>query len=245
LLRAGRAIFVTEMDLLPKWFSLNADLKTLLSLWEAHKIAGTANTNRCREIRSICLFALCLEKNTNERFLVGFRDYQRPGVAPTPSNVAELFIDGFAEIEDCDVILSPDYGPDGSPERPIQKYQIVGYRSRTPSTFDLIQFIERKKLSCTTPDDNLSLLINLELDQPLSVNLISVSIFLQRRQPKCPYSHVYLLGKTGGNGESDERIFLCWQLYPTLEEFPKLSLREAKARVFLNSFPVPSCRGTR
>jgi len=47
-------------------------------------------------------FALCLEKNTNERFRVGFRNYQRPGVAPTPSNVAELFIDGFAETEDCE-----------------------------------------------------------------------------------------------------------------------------------------------
>ena len=32
---------------------------------------------------------------------------------------------------------------------------------------------------------------------------------------------------------------------PTLEEFQKLSLREAKALVFVNSFPVPSCQCTR
>jgi len=94
-LRAGRAIFVTEMDLLASGFPKRR-LKTLLSLWEAHKVQETANTNRCREIRSNLSFRTMPGEDTNERFLVGFRDYQRPGVAPTPSNVAELFIDGFA-----------------------------------------------------------------------------------------------------------------------------------------------------
>ena len=133
------------MDTLEKWHAHIVDVQTLFRHWEANRAAGRANQKRAREILTICLFTLCLENNENKRFLIGFQQRGKPPAEGGP--VWDLFKDGFGEIENVDVILIPDLGPNGPAEREIHRCQLVGYRDRpNPSTEDLIEFLEEKKL---------------------------------------------------------------------------------------------------
>lgn len=114
------------MDSLEKWHAHIADIRTLLQHCEAEQAAGRGHRTRVREIFTICMFTLCLENNENKRFLIGFQQRGRPPASGGP--VRDLFIDGFGEIENVDVILIPDLGADGPTERDIHRCQLVGYR---------------------------------------------------------------------------------------------------------------------
>src|SRR5207244_871949 len=110
-----------------------ADVSSLLSLWETRNAAGTANTKRCREILTACLFTLCLENNEEDkRFLIGFQRpcHSKPQAFLTANPhlvrrpVTELFADEFGENGDIDVILVPDLGPADLSDREIHQCQI-------------------------------------------------------------------------------------------------------------------------
>src|SRR5437762_14110230 len=116
------------MDGLEKWHAYIAEMQTLFQHWEVERAAGREHRKRSREILTICFFTLCLENNENKRFLIGFQHKGSP--PPTGAPVWNLFQDGFAEIEDVDVILVPDLGPDSPEEREIHRCQLVGYRDR-------------------------------------------------------------------------------------------------------------------
>ncbi|MHC4163080.1 MAG: hypothetical protein ACYSUM_13200 [Planctomycetota bacterium] len=196
------------MDRYQKWSAYLADLKTLYSEWERRHLAGVSTGRRFREINTICLFALCLENNESKRFLVGF---QERGVADTPVPVNTLFEDAFGEIEDVDVILVPDLGPDGPSEREVHRCQLVSYCNRAdPSTADMTAFLEEKKL-CVPRDDDLILIVHVE--QPTRFGYVRLSIDLQLRQPQCPYSQVFVLGQVT---ETDPPRWFCTQVYPRL-----------------------------
>lgn len=217
------------MDNLSGWYSPMADVQSLLSLWENRYQAGTAKTKRCREIHTACLFTLCLENNEGDkRFMIGFQ-VQCPGkpaafLSANPHlvrrSVTELFSDGLGENEDIDVILVPDFGPDNPSDRQIHQCQILGYLGReNPGKYDLITFVEEKKLRNKPPNDDLRLVINIEQKTEFDPSLLSM--FLRHRQPKCPYSQVFILGCVGDN---EDRCWLCWQLYPDLIPFKPLAL---------------------
>jgi hypothetical protein len=217
------------MDKLSAWYSPMADVSCLLSLWETRNEAGTANTKRCREILTACLFTLCLENNEgNKRFLIGFQRgcHGRPHGFLTANPhlvrrpVTELFTDEFGENGDIDVILVPDFGLEDLSDREIHQCQILGYLSRTnPGPYDLVTFVEEKKLRYCPPDNDLRLIINIEQKTEFDPGLLSA--YLRGRKPSCPYSQVFLLGQIG---ENEDRYWLCWQLYPELIPFKALSL---------------------
>ena len=208
------------MDSLQKWYAHVVDLKTLFSHWEALRAAGTPMTKRPREILTTCLFALCVENHENKRFLVGFPQLG-PGSQPAP--LRELFNDGFGEIDDWDVILVPDLGPDDLSEREIHQCQIVGYLNRSGGTDDLIAFLEEKKLRVPR-DDDLRLIVHLE--QPTAFDWVRLSAYLQMRRPRCPYSQVFLLAQTGSEREPR---WSCRQLYPVMITLRDLDLQSARA----------------
>jgi hypothetical protein len=217
------------MDKLSGWYSPMADVSCLLSYWETRYEAGTANTKRCREILTACLFTLCLENNEgNKRFLIGFQQRchakpqaflaANPHLARRP--VTELFTDEFGENGDIDVILVPDTGPEDVSDRDIHQCQILGYLGReNPGPYDLVTFVEEKKLRYRPPNNDLRLIINIEQTTEFDPGLLSA--YLRGRKPSCPYSQVFLLGHVG---ENDDRYWLCWQLYPELIPFKTLSL---------------------
>ena len=208
------------MDSLQKWHAHVVDLKTLFSHWEELRAARSPMTNRSREILTTCLFALCVENNENKRFLVGFPQLG-PGSQPAP--LRELFRDGFGEIDDWDVLLVPDLGPDDLSEREIHQCQIVGYRNRSGGTDDLIAFLEEKKLRVPR-DDDLRLIVHLE--QATAFDWVRLSIYLQMRRPRCPYSQVFLLAETVREGEPR---WSCRQLYPVMIPLRDLDLQSARA----------------
>jgi len=194
------------MDSYQKWSAYLADLTTLYSEWERRRFTGTVSGKRFREINTICLFALCVENNENKRFLIGF---QERGLVTQPVPVTRLFENNFAEIEDCDVILVPDLGPEGPAERDIHRCQLVSYLNRAePGTADMIAFLEEKKLRVPR-DDNLILIVHVE--QPTTFDYVKLSIALQLRKPKCPYSQVFVLGQLGN---TEPPRWFCAQLYP-------------------------------
>jgi hypothetical protein len=176
---------------------------------------------RSREILAICLFTLCLENNENKRFLIGFQDR---GLDLRPGFVRDLFVDDAGGIEDCDVILIPDLGPNGPPERDIHRCQLVSYLNRVVpgTTEDLIAFLEEKKLR-VPPNDDLRLIIHLE--QPTAFDWVKLSIHLQMRQPKCPYSQVFLLAQTAIEPQSH---WSCRQLYPRMVPLRDMDVETAR-----------------
>ena len=209
------------MDSLQKWHALIADVKTLFAHWEERRLAGPPMRKKDRVILAICLFTLCLENNENKRFLVGF---QQRGLPLKAVLIRDLFEDGFGEIENCDVILIPDLGPDGPEERDIHRCQLVGYLNRGTlgTTDDLIAFLEEKKRR-VPPDDDLRLIIHLE--QQTAFDWVKLSIHFQMRQPKCPYSQVFLLTDTGI--PSSPR-WSCRQLYPVMLPLRDMDLETAR-----------------
>jgi hypothetical protein len=224
------------MDTLEKWHAQLVDVKTLFSHWEAQRVAGMARRKRCREILTICVFTLCLENNENKHFLIGF---QYRGLPSTPGPVFRLFEDGVGEIENVDVILVPDLGPDGPTIRDIHRCQIVGYLERPePSTEDLIDFLEEKKLRFACNDDDLRLIVHLE--QPIAFDWVQLSIHLQMRFPKVPYSQVFLLAQT--SLDPNQPCWSCRQLYPRMIPLRDMDLEAAKALLLANRETIwPFC----
>lgn len=211
------------MDTLEKWYAEFVDVKTLFSHWEAQRLAGKARRKRYREILTICLFTLCVENNEKKHFLIGF---QKRGVPSTPGPVLQLFQDGAEEIENVDVILVPDFGP---AIRDIHRCQLVGYLERPdPSTEDLIDFLEQKKLRFVCSDDDLILIVHLE--QPIAFDWVQLSIHLQTRSPKVPYSQVFLIAQT--SLDRDHPCWSCRLLYPRMIALHDLDLEATKTLLF-------------
>lgn len=218
----GKSLKEQSMDTLEKWYAQFVDLKTLFSHWEAQRVAGKARRKRCREILTICFFALCLENNEKKHFLIGF---QKRGVPSTPGPVFELFEDGAEEIENVDVILVADLGPDGPAIRDVHRCQLVGYLERPePSTEDLINFLEEKKLRFVCNDDDLILIVHLE--QPIAFDWVQLSIHLQMRNPKVPYSQVFLLAQT--SLDLNRPLLSCRLLYPRMIPLRDMDLEAAR-----------------
>lgn len=210
-----------------------ADVQTLLSLWETRDQAGTANTKRCREILAACMFTLCLENNENKRFLIGFqkRDdklsrhraaHSFPHLKRGP--VTDLFEDQLGENDDIDVILVPDFGPEDLSDREIHQCQLVGYLGRpNPGPYDLVTFVEEKKLRYAPVDSDLRLIINIEQTTEFNPGLLSA--YLRGRKPSCPYSQVFLVGEAGPGlpRAHEDRYWMCWMLYPELRRFQDMN----------------------
>jgi hypothetical protein len=210
------------VDTLEKWHAQLVDVRTLFEHWHAQLAAGKARRKRSRELLTICLFTLCLENNENKHFLIGF---QGRGVRSEPGPVLGLLEDGVGEIENVDVILVPDLGPDGIPVRDIHRCQLVGYLERPePSTEDLIDFLEEKKFRSVCNDDDLRLIVHLE--QPIAFDWVQLSIHLQMRQPKVPYSQVFLLTQT--SLDPKQPTWSCRQLYPRMIPLRDLDLESAR-----------------
>ncbi|HEY1771347.1 MAG TPA: hypothetical protein VGG02_13935 [Chthoniobacterales bacterium] len=222
------------MDTLEKWHAYIADVHTLFRYWEKERAAGRANRKRVREILTICLFTLCLENNENKRFLIGFQQRGKPPSEGGP--VQDLFKDGFAEIENVDVILVPDLGPDGPSEREIHRCQMVGYRDRpNPSTEDLIEFLEEKKLRFSAPDNDLRLIVHLE--QAIAWDWVPLSAHLQLRRPPPPFSQIFVLAQTSLN--PSEPNWSCRQIFPRMLSLRDLNLEMARRVLADRKFVCP------
>lgn len=210
------------MDKLAKWSAHMVDLRTLFSEWERRRIAGHAWTKRFREIHSVCMFTLCIENGTDQRYLIGF---QQQGIQTTPVTVNRLFDDNFGEIEDYDILLVDDPKKYGESKVLHHRCQLVSYLNQ-PSTSeaDLVKFLEEKKL-IRPPDDDLRLVIHIE--QEGWFNYAFLSAYLKRRQPACPYRQIFAFGQGGHN----PRKWFCVQIYPDLTILPELDEDTAKALV--------------
>ncbi len=211
------------MDTLEKWHAHIVDVQTLFRHWEGEQAAGRAHRKRAREILTICLFTLCLENNENKRFLIGFQQRGKPPATGAP--VWDLFKDGFGQIEDTDVILIPDLGTNGPTKREIHRYQLVGYRDRpNPSTEDLIEFLEEKKLRFSPLDNDLHLIIHLE--QAIAWDWAKLSTHLQMRRLPPPFSQIFTLAETSLNPR--ELNWVCRQIYPRMLLLKDLDLETAR-----------------
>ena len=195
------------------------DLRSLFSEWERRRAAGHPWTKRFREIHSICMFTLCIENATDQRYLIGF---QQHGIQSTPVTINRLFDDNFGEIEDCDILLVDDPKTYGESTVLHHRCQLVSYVNQ-PSTseVDFVKFLEKKKLK-VAPDDDLRLVINVEQEGPF--NYAFLSAYLNHRQPACPYSQVFAFGQNGEN----PRKWFCVQVYPDLAILPELDEETAK-----------------
>ena len=210
------------MDNLARWSAQLIDLKSLFSEWERRRVAGHRRTRRFREIHSACMFTLCLENDTDQRYLLGF---QQHGIDNVPVTVNRLFDDNFGEIEDCDILLVDEPKQCGESTVLHHRCQLVSYLNQ-PSTSeaDLVKFLERKKLKVPR-DDDLRLVIHIE--QEGWFNYEFLYHYLIRREPKCPYSQVFAFGP---NGDSPRKWF-CVQVYPDLAILPELTESKAEALV--------------
>jgi hypothetical protein len=210
------------MDTLSKWSAHVVDLRTLFSEWERRRVAGHPWTQRFREIHSACMFILCIENGTPERYLVGF---QQHGIESRPVTVSRLFDNNFGEIEDCDILLVDDPKQYGTSTVLHHRCQLVSYVNQ-PSTSeaDLIRFLEKKKLKVAR-DDDLRLVIHVE--QEGRFNYAFLHTYLTHRVPKCPYSQVFAFCQNGQN----PRKWFCVQAYPQLLILPELDEDTAKALV--------------
>jgi hypothetical protein len=207
------------MDDLAKWSAHIVDLRTLFSEWERRNVEGYRWTRRFREIHSVCMFTLLIENGNNQRYLIGF---QEKGHEIASVNVNRLFDDDFGEVEDCDVLLIDDPKKYGESQVLHHRCQLVSYINQ-PSTseVDFINFLERKKLKVPL-DPDLRLVIHIEQEGPFNFGILS--IYLNSRSPKCPYSEVFVFGQ---NSIAPRRWF-CVKVYPGLASFPELDEQTAK-----------------
>src|SRR5436305_8366585 len=90
------------MDKLAKWSAYLVDLRSLFSEWERRNEAEAKWTRRFREIHSICMFTLCIEHKSPQRYLIGF---QNPGLVKEGIAINRLFDGDIGEVEDCDFVL--------------------------------------------------------------------------------------------------------------------------------------------
>jgi len=211
------------MDSLSRWSAQIVDLRTLFSEWERRHIhtEGKPWSRRFREIHSICMFTLCIENGSDQRYLVGF---QERGISTTPVQLNRLFDNDFGVIEDCDVVLVDQPKKDGESIVPHHRCQFTS-NLHQPSTLevDLAKFLD-KKLNVAR-DDDLRLVIHFEQEGP--INYLFLHALLSVRSPKCPYSQVFAFGQTGNN----PRKWFCTQVYPVLAVLPELDENTAKKLV--------------
>src|SRR5215207_5766014 len=95
----------TPMDTKALWSASIVDLLSLFSEWERRRLTGGRWSRRFREIHSVCMFTLCIENRTDQRYLIGFPHL---GILAGSFTVSDVFDDRFGEIEDCDVVLIDD-----------------------------------------------------------------------------------------------------------------------------------------
>ncbi len=210
------------MDTLSKWSAHLVDLRILFSEWERRRVTGQPWTKRFREIHSACMFILCIENGTDQRYLVGF---QQRGIQSVPVTVSRLFDNNFGEIEDCDILLVDDPKRYGASTVLHHHCQLVSYvKQPSTSEADLVKFLEKKKLKVAR-DNDLRLVIHVE--QEGYFNCAFLSAYLIHRDPECPYSQVFAFGQNGEN----PRKWFCVQVYPALVILPELDEDTAKALV--------------
>jgi hypothetical protein len=210
------------MDTKALWSASIVDLLSLFSEWERRRIAGGRWSRRFREIHSVCMFTLCIENRTEQRYLIGFPHL---GIVAGSFTVSDVFDDRFGEIEDCDVVLIDDPKKYGESNVLHHRCQLVSYLNQ-PSTSEqhMIAFLERKKLR-VAPDPDLRLIVHVE--QPGRFNHAFLHSYLNHRTPKCPYSQVFVFGQSA----ELPRKWLCFQVYPQFAVLPELDEETAKALV--------------
>jgi hypothetical protein len=167
------------------------------------------------------MFTLCIENGSDQRYLIGF---QVPGIAKAPAHMDQLF-NGEFEIEDTDIILADQ--PKTADQTGVlhHRCQLVSFVHQPETTeVQWVKFLEKKKLK-VAPDDDLRLIIHVE--QQGRLNYAFLHLFLQHRQPKCPYSQVFVFGQVG----EQPRKWQCVQIYPDLAILPELDEETAKALV--------------
>lgn len=210
------------MDPKTLWSASIVDLLSLFSEWERRRVPGAKWTRRFREIHTACMFSLCLEHRTDQRYLIGFPHL---GLPSEGSTVNDMFDDRFGEIEDTDVLLIDDPKKGGAAEVLHHRCQLVSYLNQ-PSTneADLIAFLERKKLNVAA-DPDLRLVIHVE--QPGRFNHAFLSTYLSHRPRGCPYSQIFVFGQSS----DAPRKWLCVLVHPELAVFPELDEAAAQALV--------------
>ncbi len=187
---------------------------------EARRHAGLRETRRTREIWAACIFTLCIEQNEHKRFLIGF---PVRGRKPVTLTLDQILSGNVGELDDWDLVLVPDLGPQCADEREFHQCQLVSYCYQPePSSQDIIEFLERKKLKFAAGGD-LRLVVHLE--QPAAFDWIAISAHLQMRRPKCPYNQVFMVAQTG---TVDAPGWSCRMLYPRMLPLQDLDLQSAK-----------------
>lgn len=206
------------------------DLKTLVETIESRRQAGVKLQRRIGEIWSACIFTLCLEHHEGKRFLISFPER---GSKPGQASVEDLMAGKVGELDDWDIVLIPDLGPNGPAEREFYPYQLVSYRRReNPSTEDLINFLEEKKLKKAAGGD-LALVVHLEQETPFRFDWVKVAIHLMMRRPKCPYQQVFMLGEFG---DPEKPYWQCRQMFPLM--LPMQNLDRESARRLVQDRPT-------
>jgi hypothetical protein len=212
----------TTVDNLTKWSAYIVDLRSLFSEWERRNQAGAKWTRRFREIHSICMFTLCVEHNSPQRYLIGFQNPDRVSEGVT---IGRLFDGDIGEVENCDFLLVDD--PKGNIAAGVlhHRCQVVSFVNQ-PETSELAwaSFLEKRKLKVPR-DDDLRLVIHIE--QGGRFNYEFLHLFLTHRSPQCPYSQVFVFGQTG----DAPRKWSCKLVYPDLAIFPDLTEEDAKALI--------------
>jgi hypothetical protein len=198
------------------------DLRTLIERIEASHRNGEKITRRMQEIWTACFFALCLEHNEGTRFLMGFPERGQPDrLVP----LKEIFSGKVGELDDWDIVLVPDSGPDGPIECEIHQCQLVSYQRRqNPSTEDLIAFLEEKKLRKAAGGD-LRLVVSLDQATSFHFDWVAISMHLMTRSPACPYQQVSMFG----NIRTPEAPLLrCRQVFPRMLPLRDLDMQTVR-----------------
>jgi hypothetical protein len=203
------------------------DLKTLVETIESRRQSGAKLKRRIGEIWSACMFTLCLEQHEGKRFLISFPER---GSQSGHATMEDLLSGRVGELDDWDVVLVPDLGPE---ERDFHPCQLVSYRRReNPGTEDLIDFLEAKKLKKSAGGD-LRLVVHLEQETGFRFDWVKVAIHLMMRRPKCPYQQVFMLGEFG---EAENPYWQCRQMFPLM--LPMQNLDRESARRLLQDRPT-------
>lgn len=207
------------MDSKARWSASIVDLLSLFSEWERRRLAGHKWTRRFREIHSVCMFTLCLEHRTEQRYLIGFPHL---GIPTESFKVTDVFDDRFGEIEDVDVLLID--APKAYAESAVvhHRCQLVSYLNQ-PSTSERDMVLSLQKKLRVVPDPDLRLVIHVE--QPGQFNHAFLHAYLAHGETKCPYSQVFVFGQS----DKSPRSWLCFQVFPQFAMLPELSESDAKA----------------
>ncbi|WP_146413384.1 hypothetical protein [Crateriforma conspicua] len=175
---------------------------------------------RLREIHTICIFALCLEHNTSQRYAVAFQPKDQNTIAPV--SVDEL-LDATFEVreEDCDLVLV-DVPEQGQTEVDHHRCQLTSFVYQPGTTEkDWVNFL-KKKLSYAN-DDDLRLVIHCEQEGVCNYRFLSA--FLCLDETNCPYSQVFLVAQIADNPAE----WQCYMLYPELAILPVLTEGDANS----------------